>query len=171
MLPRTELPMAVIDIEQDDSEDNTTELSPVTATTLDDSTSSGASSATGTTSQVIERRKTRKSWRQATQGNLDSKMIAEDERNRYSLAFKEATTEIQREREDAAGSGITKKRKKKSDDIVIAEVNRKHGLLPCKNGGTKLLARSTVLKAIARGDAGERDETQQNLPNIATVLY
>ena len=101
-------------------------------------------------------------------------MIAEDERNRYSLAFKEATTEIQREREDAAGSGIIKKRKKrkkKSDDIVIAEVNRKHGLLPCKNGGTKLLARSTVLKAIARGDAGERDETQQNLPNIATILY
>jgi hypothetical protein len=122
---------------------------------LTSSTSTGATFTTAVTSERGRRRRSRKSPRQASEARLDAKIAQDDLNNRYSLAFKEATVLLSSQ----------EKRLEKVDEIIL-RLNSDHGLTYTK----KKLAKSTVYRAVAKGNAGQSPKKKGPSSEIPQVL-
>jgi hypothetical protein len=119
-----------------DEEDSTllTETSPLTIVT-------DKSKSTSTTNCSGRRKSTRRSPRQASIARLDAKTKQDAERQRYSTAFKEATTIL----------AVNPNSRGETASETILRLNEKHGI----TNEAKKLVKSTVYSAIASGNAGK----------------
>ena len=95
--------------------------------------------------QSIITRRTRKSPRQASETRINEKQAKESFNQRYSLAFKEATFLLSSE-----CTSLKKGNKNLTTEKILEQLNEKYQL----NGTKKKLTKSTVYRAVARGDVG-----------------
>ena len=133
-----------------DEETATTGTSPLTAPTTEESTEESKA----TTSSTSRRRKSRKSPRQACEARLDAKIERNDLALRYKTAFKQATTLMANPLHDEPVNSI------------IDRLNLKHSLI----GTRKTLTRSTLYRAVSRGNHGVQSPAkkgpQAKIPDV-----
>jgi hypothetical protein len=161
VLPAVVVARNIIDVDGEDNATSATEISPLTTATIDGSTTTSSKSSSSASQlpsvspcQTVgrrPRRRSRKSSRQASEARLDDKMRREEVRRQYSLAFKEATMMLSERRCTAKKLSISNR---ETADQMILRLNEKHRLLPTREG-TRKLVKSTLYKAIARGNAGK----------------
>ena len=129
--------------------DNTTSVtvtSPLTSTTSKESTRPCT---------PRPRKKSRRSPRQASEARLDAKEVRDDLRKRYSSAFKEATMLL-------SSSGIHNE----TADQLIKRLNSQYCLL----NESKKLAKSTLYRAVAKGNVGNSPLKKGPLSRIPMAL-
>ena len=121
-----------------DEEDSTLlmETSPLTT-----ATNESKSTNTTNSSECWKRKSTRRSPRQASIARLHAKTKQDAERQRYSMAFKEATTIL----------AVNPISRGETANETIIQLHNKHGF----TNETKKLVKSTVYSAIACGNAGK----------------
>lgn len=124
---------------------------------LTNSSTTGASITTAAASERrTRRRRSRRSPRQASEVKLDAKIAKDDLNNRYSLAFKEATLLLSSSRD----------RKLETADEIILRLNNEHSL----TNTCKKLAKSTVYRAVAKGNAGQSPKKKGPSSEIPPIL-
>jgi hypothetical protein len=141
------LPNPVINDEDEDNGSKATNISPLTLTTTttlssEESLTTHASSTAGGRGRMNKNKRSRLSPRQASEARLKNKEARDSLNQRYSEAFKEATTIL-----------MSSKRKdtKQTADQILQHLNETHDLI----GTAKTLSRSTVYRAAANGLIGK----------------
>ena len=136
------------------------DISPLTlapAAFLSSSEDNSSATLTADASSGPKGKRTRKSPRQASEARLDEKQARDSLNERYSKAFKEATTLI------SSKSGA---KNKMTTAQVITQMNEEYNL----NGTTKVLKRSTLYKAVSTGNVGNSPMRKGPPPKIPREL-
>ena len=133
--------------------DNTT-TSPVTTSTAT-STTTALAPPSNNNSMRGQQRRSRRSPRQASEARLDAKIGREDLSKRYNRAFKEATVLFS-----------SRDKHHKTADEIIRRLNAEHSLTHTN----KKLAKSTVYRAVAKGNAGQSPMKKGPSSRIPQVL-
>ena len=148
----------------EDDEDDVTNTSPLTTSSAD--TFAPLPSSKGTTTMAStnndigpeeghgqKTKRTRKSARQASEARIDEKEAKQCLNQRYSSAFKDATFMMSSMSSECTigGPGTASSESLLTTEKIISQLNELYNL----NGTKKKLARSTIYRALARGDIGK----------------
>ena len=156
-------------VAEDNEDDNVTNNSPLTmssgtrTTTISSSSNEEDSTiAAGSRPQSSKniKRRTRRSSQQASEARIDEKEAQKSLQTRYSVAFKEATVLLSPE-----NTHLNKANKVTASDI-IHRLNEDHFLY----GTKKQLAKSTIYRAIAKGNMGMGPKKKGPPPKIPDTL-